>query len=115
MPDALAAALGRGGADGKLVIIKKGGDAGCKCRIGGGARVRVGREPLLYREGVACDAVGCNARLTDRSLIALTIGPEAFAEDCRAALVVSSRSPRAIDRSARMRSGALALHRVGNV
>jgi len=27
VPDALAAALGRGGADGKLVIIKKGGDA----------------------------------------------------------------------------------------
>src|SRR5437667_426015 len=68
----------------------------------------------------APDAVGCNARLADRSLAALALGPEAFAEDCRrAALMVSSRTAppdcptMAVDRSVRLRSGAIALRRNG--
>jgi hypothetical protein len=109
------------GADGKLAVIKKGGDAfAVKEWLAADADARTTADPTLA-SGVVCDAVGCNARLRDRSLVALTMGPEAFAEDCRrAVLVVSSRtappdcSATAIDRAVRMRSGALALRRVGN-
>lgn len=59
--------------------------------------------------------------LADRSIVALAITPEAFAEDCRrAAVVVSSRSAPpecaalAIDRAVRLHGGALALRRNGN-
>jgi competence protein ComEC len=125
LPDVLVAPSGDllavRGADGKLAIIKKGGDAfAVKEWLAADADARTTADPTLAT-GVVCDVVGCNARLADRSLVALTIGPEAFAEDCRrAALVVSSRSAppdcptAAIDRSMRMRSGALALRRVGS-
>jgi competence protein ComEC len=109
------------GADGKLAIVKKGGDAfAVKEWLAADADARTTADPSLAA-GVVCDAVGCNARLADRSLVALTIGPEAFAEDCqRAGLVVSSRTAppdcptMTIDRNMRMRSGALALRRVGS-
>ena len=125
LPDVLVAPSGDllavRGADGKLAIIKKGGDAfAVKEWLAADADARTTADPTLAT-GVVCDVVGCNARLADRSLVALTIGPEAFAEDCRrAALVVSSRSAppdcptAAIDRSVRLRSGALALRRVGS-
>ena len=125
LPDVLVAPSGDllavRGADGKLAIIKRGGDAfAIKEWLAADADARTTADPTLAT-GVVCDAVGCNARLADRSLVALTIGPEAFAEDCRrAALVVSARSAppdcpaMALDRAARIRSGALALRRVGN-
>jgi competence protein ComEC len=124
LPDVLIAPSGDllavRGADGKLAIVKKGGDAfAVKEWLAADADARTTADPTLAT-GVVCDAVGCNARLADRSLVALTIGPEAFAEDCwRAALVVSSRTAppdcpaMAIDRSTRTRSGALALRRIG--
>jgi competence protein ComEC len=109
------------GADGKLAVIKKGGDAfAVKEWLAADADARTTADPTLAT-GVVCDVVGCNARLANRSLVALAIGPEAFAEDCeRAVLVVSSRSAPpdclaiAIDRAVRMRSGALALRRIGS-
>jgi competence protein ComEC len=108
------------GADGRLAIIKKSGDAfAVKEWLAADADARTTRDPSLS-SGVACDAIGCNARLADRSIVALAMGPEAFAEDCRrAVLVVSSRTAppecptAAVDRTMRLRSGALALRRNG--
>ena len=108
------------GADGRLAIIKKSGDTfAVKEWLAADADARTTADPTLPN-GVTCDAVGCNARLADRSLVALALGPEAFAEDCRrAALVVSSRTAppdcptTVVDRSVRLRSGAIALRRNG--
>jgi competence protein ComEC len=123
-PDVLVASNGDliavRGADGRLAIIKKSGDAfAVKEWLAADADARTTKDPSLG-SGVVCDAVGCNARLADRSIVALVIGPEAFAEDCgRAVLVVSSRTAppdcptAAIDRAVRLRSGALALRRNG--
>lgn len=124
LPDVLIAPSGDllavRGADGKLAVVKKGGDAfAVKEWLAADADARTTADPTLA-SGIICDAVGCNARLADRSLVALTMSPEAFAEDCRrAVLVVSSRSAPpdcptiTADRAMRMRSGALALRRVG--
>jgi competence protein ComEC len=125
LPDVLVAQNGDliavRGADGRLAIIKKSGDTfAVKEWLAGDADARTTADPTL-RNGVTCDAIGCNARLADRSLIALALTPEAFAEDCRrAALVISSRTAppdcptMAIDRSVRLRSGALSLRRNGD-
>jgi competence protein ComEC len=108
------------GGDGRLAIIKKSGDAfAVKEWLAADADARTSADPSLL-SGVACDAIGCNARLADGSIVALAMGPEAFAEDCRrAGLVISSRtappdcSTMTIDRTVRLRSGALALRRNG--
>jgi competence protein ComEC len=108
------------GGDGRLAIIKKSGDTfAVKEWLAADADARTTADPTLGN-GVACDAIGCNARLPDRSLVALAMRPEAFAEDCRrAVLVVSSRTappdcPAAIiDRAVRLRLGAIALRRNG--
>jgi len=125
LPDVLIAPSGDlvavRGADGRLAIIKKSGDVfAMKEWLAADADARTTADPSLAN-GVACDGIGCNARLPDGSLVALATSPEAFAEDCRrAVLVVSSRSaPPAcptmtLDRSVRIRSGALALRRIGN-
>jgi competence protein ComEC len=125
LPDVLIAPSGDlvavRGADGRFAIIKKSGDVfAVKEWLAADADARTTADPTLAN-GVACDAIGCNARLADTSLVALAMSPEAFAEDCRrAVLVVSSRSAppacptMALDRSVRIRSGALALRRIGN-
>ena len=73
------------------------------------------------KDGVACDEIGCVARLADGALVALPFAAEAFEEDCRrASLVVSPRTAppscaaTAIDRGMWQRTGASALYRVGN-
>src|SRR5262249_28782842 len=109
------------GGDGRLAIIKKSGDAfAVKEWLAADADARTTADATLAN-GVACDAVGCNARLADQSVVALAMRPEAFAEDCRrAVLVVSSRTAppdcptMALDRAVRLRSGALALRRSDN-
>ena len=70
------------------------------------------------KEGVACDTIGCVARLRDGAIVALPFAAEAFEEDCRrAALAVSPRTaPPAckamvIDRTIWRRTGASALYR----
>jgi competence protein ComEC len=108
-------------ADGRLAIIKKSGDAfAVKEWLAADADARTTADPTLGN-GVACDGIGCTARLADGRVVALATAPEAFAEDCRqAVLVISSRSAppdcpaAAIDRAVRMRSGALALRRIGD-
>ena len=125
LPDVLIAPQGDlaavRGADGRLAIIKKSGDAfAVKEWLAADADARTTADPTLGN-GVACDAIGCTARLADGWVVALAAAAEAFAEDCRrAVLVVSSRSAppdcaaRAIDRAVRMRAGALALRRIGD-
>ncbi|HML11827.1 MAG TPA: ComEC/Rec2 family competence protein [Xanthobacteraceae bacterium] len=125
LPDVLIAPNGdlvaARGADGRLAVIKKSGDTfAVKEWLAADADARTTADPTLAR-GVACDAIGCNARLADRSIVALATGPEAFAEDCRhAVLVISSRTAppdcpaTIIDRSVRIRSGALSLRRTGS-
>ncbi|HEV3185499.1 MAG TPA: ComEC/Rec2 family competence protein [Xanthobacteraceae bacterium] len=125
LPDVLIAPSGDliavRGADGRLAVIKKNGEGfAVKEWLAADADPRTTADPTLGN-GVACDAVGCTARLADRRIVALALTAEAFAEDCRrAVLVVSSRSappdcPTAtVDRAVRMRSGALALRRVGD-
>jgi competence protein ComEC len=108
-------------ADGRLAIIKKSGDAfAVKEWLAADADARTAADPTLGN-GVACDGIGCTARLADGRIVALATAPEAFAEDCRrAVLVISSRSAppdcpaAAIDRAVRMHSGALALRRIGD-
>jgi len=70
------------------------------------------------KAGVACDEIGCVARLRDGSVIALPFAAQAFDEDCRrAALVVSQRTAppscaaEKVDRTAWLRAGSMALYR----
>lgn len=125
LPDVLVAPSGDAiavrAADGRLAVIKKSGDAFVvKEWLAADADPRTTADPTLAK-GIACDAIGCTARLAGREIVALATAPEAFAEDCaRAQLVVSSRTaPRdcaaiAIDRTVRMRAGAMALRRIGD-
>jgi competence protein ComEC len=71
-------------------------------------------------DGVACDEIGCIARLADGSVVALPSAAESFAEDCRrAALIVSQRTAPpgcaapTIDRTVWPRTGASVLYRTG--
>jgi competence protein ComEC len=45
------------------------------------------------RDGVSCDSLGCIAKTSYGSRIAFVLKPEAFAEDCSAAVVVISAVP----------------------
>ncbi|HET7717364.1 MAG TPA: ComEC/Rec2 family competence protein [Bauldia sp.] len=72
-------------------------------------------------EGVACDGLGCVARLADGTRVAVGSAPGAFADDCRLAEVVVSRfrappwchdAAVVIDRNALARGGAHALYRI---
>src|SRR5262249_60825640 len=77
-------------------------------------------DPTLT-DGVACDTVGCVARLQSGSLVTLALEAEAFEEDCRrAVLIVTSRNAAPgcgatmIDRAQRSRWGAIALRRTAD-
>ena len=68
-------------------------------------------------DGIACDEIGCVARLADGTMVALPFAAEAFEEDCRrAALVISQRTAppscgvTRIDRAVWPRTGATALY-----
>jgi len=125
LPDVLVAPNGDlvavRGADGRLAIIKKSGDAfAVKEWLAADADARTTADPTLGN-GVACDDVGCTARLAAHGTVAVASAAEAFGEDCRrAVLVISSRSAppdcptTIIDRAVRLRSGALALRRSGS-
>jgi competence protein ComEC len=73
------------------------------------------------QDGVACDEIGCIARLADGTIVALPFAAESFAEDCRrAALIVSQRTAppgcaaQLIDRTVWPRTGASVLYRTTN-
>src|SRR5260370_6943919 len=106
---------------GNLSIIKKGGDSfAVREWLTADADARTSGDPSLA-QGVACDAIGCVARLADGTIVSLAMAAEAYADDCRLAglIVTSHRAPpecaaTVVDRTLRARTGALALRRVGN-
>jgi competence protein ComEC len=107
------------GADGTLAIIRKSGESfAVREWLASDADPRLPADPGLAKR-VACDDIGCVARLADGAAVTLALSPEAFEDDCRmAALIVSNhKAPRGcsalvIDRSRRARGGALALRRI---
>jgi len=106
-------------ADGLLAIIKKGGDSfAVREWLASDADPRLPGDKTLA-DGVTCDDIGCVANLSDGAVVTLALSPEAFADDCRVAvLIVSLRRPPSgcgatvIDRTLRARAGALALRRI---
>jgi competence protein ComEC len=105
---------------GRLSILRAGNDSfAIQQWLAADADARTAKDQSLG-EGLACDDAGCVARLTDGSTVAIARTIEAFAEDCRrAVLVVSSRqappgcAALVIDRRVSQSNGALALRRVG--
>jgi competence protein ComEC len=125
-PDVLLSAdariVGVRGSDGRLVILKASGADAFAVRswLAADADPRSVADPSLSR-GASCDSAGCIGRAADGKLIALSLLPEAFEEDCaRAAIVVTAREAPAwcstlvVDRKVWRSTGALALHRGGN-
>jgi competence protein ComEC len=108
-------------AQGRLAIMRgSGGDAfALREWLAADADARTPKDESL-RHGAMCDDVGCVARLADGRVVALALHAEAFAEDCRrAVLVVSPRtappgcSAKVIDRTVWPHSGAIAVYAKG--
>jgi competence protein ComEC len=105
---------------GRLSIVKTGSDAfAAREWLAADADARLPTDKTLG-EGIACDDAGCAARLADGRIVAIALTPEAFEEDCsKAAVIVSRRTAppgcaaKVIDRDVWLRSGAVALRRVG--
>jgi len=124
-PDVLVAADGEAaavrGRDGKLAILHNGRDTfAIKEWLMADGDGRDPKDASLH-EGVACDAIGCVARLADGRPVSFAASVEAFAEDCTlAAVVISPRQApgpcRAalIDRKVWRENGAIALRRTSD-
>jgi competence protein ComEC len=125
LPDVLVAADGQAlavrGADGRLAIHRRGGDAfTVRQWLAADGDERLPADPKLG-EAFRCDEMGCVAKLADGKSVALVLSPDAFAEDCeRTVLVVTPRDapPRCaalvIDRNVSRARGALSLTRAGD-
>ncbi len=124
-PDVLVAADGHTvavrGKDGRLRLMRSGKDA-FQSREWLAADAD-GRKPndASLTEGVACDNAGCVVPGADGSLVALTLKPKAFADDCtRAAIIVTLRQAPAdcaamvLDQEMLRVQGTLALRRTSN-
>jgi competence protein ComEC len=124
-PDVLIAGDGRGfavcGIDGRLAVHHTGGDSfAVREWLAADADDRDVHDQSLG-QGIACDASGCIGKLAGGGLVAYTLTPEAYEEDCtRAVLVVASRGdPPAdckaivINRAMWRQRGALTLSRRG--
>jgi competence protein ComEC len=121
-PDVLISAdghtVGVRGKDGRLHLMRIAKDAFLlKEWLAADADPRDTTDPSLA-EGVSCDEAGCVMQMTAGGFVALTLKPEALADDCaRAALVVTARQPppscaaSVIDRDRSQRQGAMALRR----
>ena len=124
-PDILVAGDGHSvavrGADGRLRLMRTAKDSFLTREwLAADADSRAATDPSLTL-GVSCDAAGCVTALAEGGLVALTLRPEAFSDDCnRAAVIVTVRAPPAdctalvIDHTRLEREGALALHRRGS-
>jgi competence protein ComEC len=122
LPDVLVADDGRTfavrGVDGRLSFHHTGGDTfAIREWLAADADGRDIHDPGLD-DGINCDPSGCIGRLADGSLVAHTLAPDAFEDDCRnAALIVAMRDPppdcaaMVIGRSDLRSRGALALRR----
>lgn len=95
-PDILISAdghnLGVRGQDGRLHLMRTGKDAFLvKEWLAADADPRMPADPSLA-EGVSCDEAGCVTQVAGGRYVALSLKPEALADDCeRAALVVTTR------------------------
>ena len=119
-PDILISGDGRAvavrGRDGRLHVMRTGKDVFVvKEWLAADADPRVPSDPTLG-DGVSCDESGCVMAMADGRFVALTLRPEALADDCtRAALIVTSRAApascaaAAIDRQRLQQQGALML------
>ena len=86
-----AAAVAVRGDDGRFAIL---GGKGASFDVQNWLRADADPRPpddASLRQGVACDALGCVARLPDGRVIALAMKQDALAEDCASAAVVVSR------------------------
>jgi competence protein ComEC len=122
--DAGGAAAAIRGFDGRYQIV-----AGKNARFAVENWLRADADPRDAKapdleKGVGCDALGCIARLRGGGEIAVIFKPDAFAEDCRTAVVVISRlqAPPAcaehalvLDRAVLARGGAMALYQTNDV
>jgi competence protein ComEC len=109
------------GRDGRLHVMRTAKDAFLvKEWLGADADARLPADASLG-DGVSCDPSGCVTMLRDGALVALTLQPDAFSDDCeRAVLIVTVRQPPAdcratvIDRETLRGQGATSLHRFGD-
>lgn len=125
VPDVLIAGDGRTfavrGADGRLAFHHSGGDSfAIREWLAADADGRDLHDRGLG-QGIACDPVGCIGKLADGALVAFALAPDAYAEDCRrAVLVVATRgapsdcAATVIGRDLWRERGALALRRSGS-
>lgn len=124
-PDMLVAADGNAvavrGKDGRLRLMRTGKDAFLSREWL--AADADGRKPndASLTEGVSCDDSGCVVQAADGATIALTLKPEAFADDCAgAAVIVTLRQPPAdcaalvLDQEMLRRRGTLALRKTAD-
>jgi competence protein ComEC len=121
-PDVLISGDGRAvavrGSDGRLHLMRSGKDAfAVKEWLAADGDARTATEASLA-DGVSCDKTGCVTPTADGAFVALSLRPEAMADDCeRAALIVTAKqvpSPcraSVIDAERLRRQGALALRR----
>jgi competence protein ComEC len=97
-PDVLISSDGHSvavrGKDGRLHLMRSTKDAFLlKEWLAADADARLPSDASLG-DGVACDDSGCVTALADGALVALTLKPEAFADDCtQAAVIVTTRQP----------------------
>ncbi|MBX9710428.1 MAG: ComEC family competence protein [Xanthobacteraceae bacterium] len=124
-PDILIAGDGHNvavrGKDGSLRLMRSSKDAFLlKEWLAADADPRLATDPSLG-DGVSCDEAGCVVRSVDGKLIALTLKPDALADDCaRASVMVSAVQPppdcaaMVFDRDALRRQGTLALRVTGH-
>jgi competence protein ComEC len=95
-PDVLISGDGRSvavrGKDGRLHLMKSGKDVfAVKEWLAADADARMPADGSLA-EGVSCDASGCVTQTAGGALVALSLRPEAIADDCeRAAVIVTAR------------------------
>jgi competence protein ComEC len=108
------------GADGRLAFHHTGGDTFAIHEwLAGDADGRDVHDRSLA-SGISCDPSGCIGKLADGGIVAYTLSPDAFEEDCRRALlIVTPRDPppdcaaQIIGRDLWRERGALALRRDG--
>jgi competence protein ComEC len=124
-PDMLVAGdghtVGVRGKDGRLRLVRTGRDAFLSREwLASDADMRKATDASLT-DGVSCDASGCVVQAADGATIALTLKPEAFADDCaRAAVIVTLRQPPAdcaamvLDQEMLRRRGTLSLHKTAD-
>jgi competence protein ComEC len=122
LPDVLISAdghnIGVRGKDSRLHLMRTAKDAFLVREwLAADADARTAVDPSLM-DGVSCDEAGCILEMRDGGLVAMTIRPDAFADDCaKAALVVARGQPPAgcaafvVDQMKVRRFGSLALRR----